>query len=107
MQAVFYAFLIAWTAIPGTPARAAGDAMAVAGLIAGKCTSCHEVPGYKARRTRAGLGAPSFAKTAKSPDIYSPDRLRAFLRKPHWPMTQFILSSRDIENILAFIDRLR
>jgi hypothetical protein len=43
---------------------------------------------------------------AKNQDVYSPARLRAFLQKPHWPMTQFILSPGDIDNILAFIEQL-
>lgn len=107
MRPALCAFLIVCAVIHGRPASAAGDPEAVAGLIAERCTSCHEVPGYRARWTRADLNAPSFAAIAKNPQVYSPDRLRAFLRKPHWPMTQFVLSSRDIENVLAFIDRLR
>jgi len=107
MRAVLYALLIVWPAMYGTPASAAGDPDAVAGLIAERCTGCHEVPGYRARWKRADLNAPSFAKIAKNPGVYTPERLRTFLQKPHWPMAQFVLSRRDIENVLAFIGRLQ
>lgn len=93
--------------IKEVPASAADNPEAAAGLIADRCTSCHEVPGYEARWERAELDAPAFAEIAKNPDLYPPERLRAFLQKPHWPMTQFILSRSDIDNILAFIERLR
>jgi cytochrome c553 len=108
MRIVILVFLAACCmAMKGESANAAGDPDAATGLVAEKCTSCHEVPGYKARFERADLGAPPFEEIAKNPDIYTPARLRAFLRKPHWPMTQFILSPSDIDNILAFIERLR
>jgi cytochrome c2 len=107
MPTVIFSILTAWFLIGNTiSASAAADPDAVRGLIADRCTSCHEVPGYKARWKRADVNAPSFETIAKSPDVYSPDRLRAFLQKPHWPMTQFILSPRDIDNIVAFIEQL-
>jgi cytochrome c553 len=105
--AIFVLFVAYCLALKVPTAAAAGDPDAATGLIAEKCTSCHEVPGYKARFERADLGAPAFETIAKNPDLYTPARLRAFLQKPHWPMTQFILSPSDIDNILAFIERLR
>lgn len=96
-----------WVLIAGPPASAAGDAQAAKGVIADRCTSCHEVPGYEARWDRAEVNAPSFEAIAKDPGTYPPERLRAFLQRPHWPMTQFILSPSDIDNILAFIAGLR
>ena len=68
---------------------------------------CHQVPGYS--RYEGGLPtleAPSFGDMARQPDIYTDKRLRAFLQQPHWPMTQFRLSQRDIDNLLAFIKSL-
>jgi cytochrome c553 len=91
----------------GASANAAGDPHAASGLIADRCASCHEVPGYEARWERADVNAPSFEAIARNPDVYTPARVRAFLQKPHWPMTQFILSASDIDNILAFIAELR
>jgi cytochrome c553 len=108
MRATIFILFLAGCAVLRAPtAAAAGDPDAATGLIADKCTSCHEVPGYKARFERADLGAPAFDTIAKTPDVYTPARLRAFLQKPHWPMTQFVLSPSDIDNILAFIERLR
>lgn len=108
MRVVIVSILTAWCLVANAlSANAAGNADAAKGLIADKCTSCHEVPGYKARWTQTNLNAPGFDVIAKSPDVYTPDRLRGFLQKPHWPMTQFILSPRDIDNILAFIEQLR
>jgi len=108
MRVIILVLLAAcYVAMSGTSVTAAGNADAATGLIAEKCTSCHEVPGYKARWERADLNAPGFAEIAKNLDVYTPARVRAFLQKPHWPMAQFILSPGDIDNILAFIERLR
>lgn len=108
MRVVVFVFLAAFgVAMKGASVTAAGDADAAAGLIAEKCTSCHQVPDYSARFERADLGAPPFEEIARNPDVYTPARLRAFLQKPHWPMTQFILSPSDIDNVLAFIERMR
>ena len=108
MRIILFSILTAWGLAGNViSVSAAGNADAAKGMIADKCTSCHEVPGYKARWERADLNAPAFDIIAKNPDVYSPTRLRAFLQKPHWPMTQFILSPRDVDNILAFIEQLR
>ncbi len=107
MRSILLILLVAGlVAVKGASAVAAGDPEAVTGLIADRCTSCHEVPGYKARWERADLNAPSFETIAGNPETYTPERLRSFLQKPHWPMTQFVLSPSDIENIIAFIERL-
>ena len=90
-----------------SPANAAGKPEDATGLIAERCANCHKVPGFTARWEQAQLNAPPFLEIAKNPDVYTPARLRAFLQKPHWPMTQFILSPSDIDNILAFIGHLR
>jgi len=97
---------VCMAAATGT-AWAAGDPDAVEGLIADRCTGCHKVPGYEARWQKADLGAPPFQAIADDPETYPPAGLRDFLQKPHWPMTEFILSPRDIDNVLAFIARLR
>lgn len=91
----------------GGSASAAENAGSIRGLIADRCTSCHEVPGYQARWERADLNAPSFDSIARNPEVYTPARLKAFLQKPHWPMTQFILSQGNIDSILVFIEQLR
>lgn len=108
MRIILFVSLIAcWAAVAGPPARAAADPEAAAGLIADRCANCHQVPGYLARFERADLNAPSFEAIARDPAAYPPERMRTFLAKPHWPMTQFVLSRTEVDDILAFIDRLR
>ncbi len=87
-------------------ASAAGDANQAKGIIAEHCADCHAVPGYGEGGGPA-LEAPPLQVFADDPTTYSEDRLRSSLRQPHWPMGQFRLSARDIDNILAFIAELR
>ena len=89
------------------PALAAGDPDAIKGLLAERCADCHAIPGDGASPPATGLPAPAFAAIANDPDVYSEERLRAFLEKPHWPMTAFILSPSDVDNILAYLRTLR
>jgi mono/diheme cytochrome c family protein len=88
-------------------AGAAGDANAAKGIVAEHCVACHEVPGYSSKAGAAELGAPPFATIANDPQHYDPKELENWLRRPHWPMQQFMLSDRDIDNLLAFIESLR
>lgn len=90
-----------------TPAMAAGNPDAAKSVVAEHCTACHIVPGYPPRHERATVAAPPFQTIADQPDVYTHDKLKAFLRKPHFPMTGFILSPSDIDNLIAFIDELR
>jgi cytochrome c553 len=87
--------------------RAAGDADAAKGIVVEHCVACHQVPGYSSEAGVAELGAPSFVSIAGDPQTYDPKQLKARLRQPHWPMQQFVLSERDVDNLLAFIASLR
>ena len=89
------------------PATAKGDAKAAMPIVSEYCTPCHVVPGYKPRFEKADVNAPDFQKMADNPDVYTHERLRTFLSKPHFPMTKYILSSSDIDNLVAFIEALR
>jgi cytochrome c553 len=86
-------------------AAATGDADQAKGIIVEHCAGCHEVPGYSSGQIN--IDAPSFQSIADAPDVYTEDRLRAFLAQPHWPMVRFRLSPSDIDNILAFLEKLR
>lgn len=90
-----------------TPGEAAGNAKAARGLVASECVSCHEVPGLHARYGAASVNAPPFQAIADQPDRYPAARLRRFLQRPHFPMTKYILSPADIDNLVAFIESLR
>ncbi len=85
----------------------AGDANAAKGLVADRCVKCHETPYSKPGERTEAVNAPSFQAMADDPASYSPIKMRASLRQPHFPMQQFTLSKRDIENILAYIDSLK
>lgn len=94
-------------AAASAPGRAAGNPDAARGIVAEYCTACHEVPGYVARHGRAELNAPPFQAIANRPAVYTDERLRRFLRQPHFPMAKFTLSPSDIDNLVAFIASLR
>jgi cytochrome c553 len=89
------------------PAWAQGNAKAATPIVAEYCTACHVVPGFKPRFAKADVKALDFQKMADEPDVYTRARVEAFLHKPHFPMTKFILSDADIENLAAFIEGLR
>ena len=101
------AMLIAAALVSPSQASAAGDADAAKGIVVQHCVACHEVPGYSSKAGAADLGAPPFATIANNPQSYDPKELQTWLRRPHWPMQQFMLSDRDIDNLLAFIASLR
>ncbi len=100
-------FLAAFLTFVAGPGLAAGDPDAVKGLLADQCADCHAIPGYSDSKPATGLPAPSFKVMANDPTIYTEERLRAFLQKPHWPMTGFILSPSDVDNILAYLTTLQ
>jgi cytochrome c553 len=89
------------------PAWAQGNADAAAGIVAEYCTACHVIPGYRPRFEKADVKAPDFQTMADQPEVYTTARLKAFLSKPHFPMTKFIFSASDIDNLVAFIEALR
>jgi len=93
-------------AVGAHPAMAAGDANAARGIVAEYCARCHQVPGYSTKGLET-LDAPRFQAIADDSETYTAAHLRTYLRKPHWPMRQFHLSPRDIENLIAFIEDLR
>lgn len=90
-----------------THVSAGGDADSAKGIVAEHCVACHEVPGYVSKSGTAKLDAPSFVTIANDPKVYDPKKIKAFLRQPHWPMQQFVLSEHDVDNLLAFIESLR
>jgi mono/diheme cytochrome c family protein len=93
------------TPFAALPVKAAGNPVAAKGLVADQCSECHAVPGYSAQSLPT-MEAPSFQIIADNPDTYTEQRLRTFLRQPHWPMGQFHLSPSDIDNIVAYLKSL-
>ncbi|KAA3628388.1 MAG: hypothetical protein DWQ09_09735 [Proteobacteria bacterium] len=87
--------------------QAAGDANAAKGLVADNCGKCHETPYSKPGERSEAVEAPSFQAMANDSASYSPEKMRATLLQPHFPMQQFILSKRDIDNIIAYLASLK
>ncbi len=84
-----------------------GRAEAARPLIAERCIKCHVVPGFPVNKVQPAVNAPSFAEIAANPARYPDSQIAAFLRQPHYPMKGFVLSKKDIANIIAFIRTLR
>jgi cytochrome c553 len=84
----------------------AADPNSVKGLVADNCSRCHFVPPYSKSGLKS-LNAPPFKEMANRPDLYTTKRLSNFLQKPHYPMEPIILSARDIDNLVAFIQSMR
>ena len=101
------AMLLSCALILPAHVSAEDDSDAAKGIVVEHCIACHEVPGYPSKAGAAELGAPSFVQIANDPQTYDPKDLEIWLRRPHWPMQQFILSERDVKNLLAFIESLR
>ena len=85
----------------------AGDPNAAKAIVAQYCVKCHAVPGYSKGSAPESVRAPSFESIGNSPDIYTAERLRTFLRQPHYPMKSVTLSNSDIANLIAFIATLK
>jgi len=91
----------------GRSTAAVGDAQAARSIVVQYCVRRHRVPGFESFRDRAMTGAPAFDEFANHPGVYTEDRLRSFLRQPHFPMGGLILSRQDINGLIAFITNLR
>jgi len=80
---------------------------AVKSVIAEYCIECHHVPDFISVARNPEIGAPDFQTIANDRKTYTRERLTTFLRRPHFPMPEFILSENDIQKLIAFIEGLR
>lgn len=101
--------LLALFVAPGTGAgpALADDIGAARAIVREHCLDCHVVPGMAAGRLEPLEEAPAFQEIADHPGVWTEDRLRGFLRQPHRPMAGLVLSSGDIDNLIAFFHDLR
>ena len=105
---VLVAALAIVVAIADVPSYSAlANVNSVRGLVAEHCIKCHAVPGFPRHRQTRSVLAPGFVEIADKPNIYTNDRLRRFLARPHYPMGQFTLSQRNINDLVAFIKSLK
>jgi mono/diheme cytochrome c family protein len=88
-----------WLAVTPGVAGAAGDAERGRVLAERWCASCHGME----RPSVATDAAPPFATIAKG---RSPEQLRAWLTDPHPPMPNPGLDRREVEDVIAYLQRL-
>lgn len=97
--------LAGWAGV--VPARAQGDPDAAAGVVEQRCATCHEVAGFPEPTRRHGLDAPSFQAIVDNSSWYTRTRLLVILRDAHFPMNSFVLSTTEVNNVIAYIESLR
>jgi mono/diheme cytochrome c family protein len=86
----------------GIPALAHGDAAEGEQLAQLWCASCHVIGGEWPRSFPQG--PPSFRSIARGMSV---DQLRAFFTKPHGAMPDLSLSRSEMDDLIAYIERLR
>ena len=97
---LFGAIAVAISAVPALAAPA-GDAEAGRDLVMHSCISCHAPEGTKA----ATDGAPPLSFVAKD-NKKNPAWIRGWLMDPHPPMPGIMLSRKQIDDIIAFLNTL-
>jgi len=91
----------------GSAVSPAADAYTARAIIVEHCIECHRVPGFAEEARNPSVAAPDFQAIADDRKTYTTQRLQTFLRRPHFPMREFILSESDIQKLIAFIEGLR
>ncbi len=91
--------LIALAALPAA-AQEFGNASSGEALAMSVCSNCHLV--REGQRNAPMDSVPSFDAIARNP-VLTPDRLRQFLNRPHWPMPDPELSRQQIEDSVSYI----
>ena len=86
----------------GIPALAHGNAAEGEQLAQLWCASCHVTGGELPRSFPQG--PPTFRSIARGITV---DQIRAFLTKPHGAMPDLSLTRSEIDDLIAYIDRLR
>lgn len=101
------ALLVTVITFAGSAVSEAADAYTARAIITEHCIECHRVPGFAEEARTPAVAAPDFQAIANDRKTYTTQRLRTFLRSPHFPMRQFTLSESDIQKLVAFIEGLR
>ncbi len=101
--AMGFAAALVFSTIAG-PARAQSDeSEPVPVVIVERCSGCHIMSEFHDDDT--GTDAPRFSEIIAKPDVYTVDRLKRYLANPHWPMSQFVLSPKDIDRVVTYLRR--
>ena len=72
-------------------------------VIVERCAGCHIMSEFHDDDT--GTDAPRFSEIMAKSDVYTADRLKRYLANPHWPMSQFVLSQKDIDRVVTYLRR--
>jgi mono/diheme cytochrome c family protein len=91
---------IALTLLAGAVAQAQGDPEAGQRLAQAQCSTCHAIgPGPS---ESPAADAPPFADVARMPST-TRMALQSFLRTPHAPMPDIVLTARQLDDLAAYI----
>jgi mono/diheme cytochrome c family protein len=95
----------------GAPALAAdqapSDHSAGKRLAQSYCSQCHVVTAKdKKHRERVPGAPPDFTIVARDPAMTA-EKLATFLRFPHGRMSNVVLTRKDIENVVGYIESLK
>ncbi len=83
----------------------AGNPKAGRSLAVDYCAACHTVPDEAMSPTE--VEAPAFDAIATDDATYTLNTMRNALKSPHWPDGTVTLTSKDADNVIAFIVSLR
>jgi mono/diheme cytochrome c family protein len=90
--------------LPAGAAEIVGDARAGGQLARYWCAGCHVVANDQQRPAVAGV--PPFRTLANDPQV-TEYRIRMFLITPHTIMPNFMLTRRETDDIVAYIQSLK
>jgi mono/diheme cytochrome c family protein len=90
--------------LPASAAEIAADARAGGQLARYWCAGCHVVADDQRRPAVAGV--PTFRGMANDPAV-TEYRIRMFLMTPHTIMPNFMLTRRETDDIVAYIQSLK
>ena len=105
---VVIALMVALPALVPLSSQAAGIADPMAGkkLAQMECVNCHVIENVsdKSAAPRTPGEAPYFRSIAFE---MTPDKIRETLKLPHGEMANILLTEKDIDNIIMYIEGLR
>ena len=101
--AIGFAAALVFSTIAGPAIAQSDEREPVPVVIVERCAGCHIMSEFHDDDT--GTDAPRFSEIMAQPDVYSADRLKRYLANPHWPMSQFVLSPKDIDRVVAYLRR--
>ena len=103
LPVIGFAAALVFLTIAGPAIAQSGESEPVPVVIIERCAGCHIMSEFHDDDT--GTDAPRFGEIMARPDVYTTDRLKRYLANPHWPMSQFVLSPKDIDRVVTYLRR--